>query len=291
VSSAARGDSTCARAYKLICDVLEIVVIDTHCHLTSSTYGARAADIIRDAHGAGVDRMVTVATSPTDSAACVEAAKTHPGVFASVGVHPGEAARWQDQQHVTTSLRALIDEPEVVALGEMGLDLHYDDPPLDLQRPVLDWQLELAAEVPHLPIIIHNREATDQTLEALRAAGLPGERFVFHCFTGDRSELDAILAFGAMVSFTGIVTFSNARDLAEAAMAVPLDRLMVETDAPYLTPEPHRKVRPNEPKYVPHVAAFLAEQFGMDRAEFIAQCDHNAERFFNLPDVAAGAST
>jgi len=257
-------------------------MIDTHCHLTSKKFQGRVSEVVADAGAAGVDRMITVATSPPDSGACVACAHEYEWVYATVGVHPGEAGNWQDTNAVAEPLKQLAADPRVVALGEMGLDLYYDDPPLEQQRPVLDWQLGLAGEFPDLPIIIHNREATKQTLEQLRASGLPGERFVFHCFTGTRAELDDILAFGAMVSFTGIVTFTNARDLAEAARAVPLERLMLETDAPYLTPEPHRKVRPNEPKYVPHTAAFLAELFEMDRAELIAACDANAERFFGL---------
>ncbi|MDP6060162.1 MAG: TatD family hydrolase, partial [Pirellulaceae bacterium] len=159
----------------------------------------------------------------------------------------------------------------------------YPDPPIKDQLRILNWQLEVATDLPEAgPIIIHNRKATDEILDALRRSGIPGHRFVFHCFTGSDSELDAILEFGAMVSFTGIVTFYNARNLAASAARTPASRLMVETDSPYLTPEPHRRVRPNEPRYVPCVARFLAEQRGIDVGAFIQTVDENAARFFNL---------
>jgi TatD DNase family protein len=131
-------------------------------------------------------------------------------------------------------------------------------------------------------IIIHNREATDETVGMIRDSRISGDRFVFHCFTGSTQELDQILNLGAMVSFTGIVTFKTAAPLARDAARVPGDRIMIETDSPYLAPEPHRKVRPNEPKYVADVARFLARARGEDEKAFIARVDANAERFFGL---------
>jgi len=259
-------------------------MIDTHCHLASKAFAGRVDEVVADALAAGVTRMITVGTSPVDSEACVACADRYEQVFATVGVHPGESGKWQDKAAVVEPLRQLAKHPRVVALGEMGLDLYYDDPPLDQQQRVLEWQLDLARELPDLPIVIHNREATQETLAVLRESGISGSRFVFHCFTGSASELDLILELGAMVSFTGIVTFNNARSIAEAATRVPRVRIMVETDAPYLTPEPHRKVRPNEPKYVRHTAAFLAEQFEMSEQDFIELSDANAARFFRLAD-------
>ncbi|MEL7089782.1 MAG: TatD family hydrolase, partial [Planctomycetota bacterium] len=130
--------------------------------------------------------------------------------------------------------------------------------------------------------VIHNREATDDTLAMIADHGVDGARLVFHCFTGSVAEVEEILAIGARVSFTGIVTFGGAKAVAEASDRVPLDRLMIETDSPYLTPAPHRKVRPNEPKFVTHVAAFLAARRGISVAEFVAAVDDNAELFFGI---------
>ncbi len=257
-------------------------MIDTHCHLTFKLLLDDLDAVLTRAHDAGVDRMITVATTPDDARQAAALAGQHDNVYATVGVHPHYAGQWRGRgQDVAAAMRELADDPKVVALGEMGLDRHYDDPPIDDQRRVFALQLETAKALTK-PIIIHNREATDEVLAMIRDAGLPGARFVFHCFTGTQQELDAILELGAMVSFTGIVTFSNARSLARSAAGVPLDRLMIETDSPYLTPEPHRKVRPNQPCYVPCVASFLAQQRGMDESEFIAAVDRNAERFFGL---------
>ena len=257
-------------------------MIDTHCHLTFPELHQRLDEVLAAAAHAGVDRMITIGTTPESSARAAELAGRLDHVFATAGVHPHEAAKHHDRDAVLDPLRELLDRPGVVGLGEMGLDTHYPEPPLEDQRRVLRWQLELAAERPELPVVIHNRKATDDTLAALRDAGLPGERFLFHCFTGTPGEVEAILDFGAWVGFTGIVTFKSARDVAEASDLVPLDRLVIETDAPFLTPEPHRKVRPNEPCYVRHVAAFLAERRGLSLDAFTAAVDANADRLFAL---------
>ncbi len=264
-------------------------MIDTHCHLTYTPLFDQLDDVLQGAEEAGVDRMITVGTTPEDAVKAVGLADRYDHVFATAGLHPHYAEQYQNRDQLVESLRALARHHRVVAVGEMGLDRHYPDPPIELQRNAFQWQLELVHELDNQgvakPIIIHNREATDETLEVLRDSGIPGERFVFHCFTGKADELEKILAFGAMVSFTGIVTFKNARDLGELTKTVPDDRIMVETDSPYLTPEPHRKVRPNQPKFVPHVAAFIAEQRGVTPDEMKQLSDQNAERFFGLSNL------
>ena len=264
-------------------------MIDTHCHLTYDGLFERVDQVLAAARTTGVQAMVCVATSPDDAQRAVALAERCDGVFAAIGLHPCYAQHWPDRAAVVDTLAQLAQHPKVVALGEMGLDRHYPDPPLDVQRPALTWQLELAAALTPtkpLPVIIHNREATADTLAVIRASGIPGERFVFHCFTGNDEELDAVLGLGAMVGFTGIVTFKNARGLAASAARVPLSRLLIETDSPYLTPEPYRKVKTNEPRYVAQVARFLAGQRGMTESAFIAATDANARRFFNLPGVS-----
>ena len=258
-------------------------MIDTHCHLTYPGLTERLDEVIEAAASAGVDRMVSIGTSAEDSRLAAAVAERHPQVWATAGLHPHHAAAMRDAAELQEQLRELLDRPRVVALGEMGLDLHYDDPPLDVQRAAFGAQLELMIERPDLPGVIHNREATEATLAMLKDLGLPGERFLFHCFTGSPGEVDAILATGAMVGFTGITTFRSAANVAEASDRVPLDRLLIETDSPYLTPEPHRKVRPNEPQYVRFVAGFLAERRGMTVDEFTTAVDANAERFYRLP--------
>ena len=286
-------------------------MIDTHCHLTYDGLHERVDRVIADAAEAGVDRMVSVGTSPADARKAIALTKRYDNVYATVGLHPHYAADWSSPTVLTGALRELVSEPKVVALGEMGLDQHYPDPPMAMQRSAFAAQLGLAAELGSgvwglgssqnkadasealsdqtpdpgpqpLPIVIHNREATDDTLVMIADSGLPGERFVFHCFTGSPGEVEQVLAIGAMVSFTGIVTFKNAKGIAEASDLVPLERLMIETDSPYLAPEPYRKVRPNEPRYVVHVAEFLARRRGMSMEAFVQAVDANAERFFGL---------
>ena len=262
-------------------------MIDTHCHLTYDGLHERVDHVIAAASEAGVDRMISVGTTPADAAKARALSQRKSNIYFTAGLHPHYAEGYTDKAALLDALREKLADPKCVAIGEMGLDRHYPDPPFDLQRRVFDWQLELASEkgdksLFSKPIVIHNREATDDTLAMLNASGIDPTRFVFHCFTGSANELDQILAFGSMVSLTGIVTFASAKDLAEATDRIPLDRLMIETDSPYLTPAPHRKVRPNEPRYVADVARFLAGRRGLSLDDFTTAVDANAQRFFRL---------
>ncbi|MEQ9459518.1 MAG: TatD family hydrolase [Phycisphaeraceae bacterium] len=259
-------------------------MIDTHCHLTYDGLAERLDEVLAGAQQDGVDTMISIGTTLTDSASALQVAEHHAHVHATVGVHPHHAAQVGDEQAFLDEFRRLAHRQGVVSLGEMGLDCHYDDPPLTTQERAFALQLGLAAEsgLDKLPIVIHNREATDRTIAMVRESGLDPRRFVFHCFTGTVDELNKVLDLGVYVGFTGIVTFRSAAALAEASDRVPIDRLLVETDSPYLTPEPHRKVRPNEPRYVTHVARFLAKRRKMSFEAFVQQVDDNARRFYRL---------
>lgn len=258
-------------------------MIDTHCHLTYDGLHERVDTVIAAAAEAGVDRMISVGTTPADAQKARSLASRKANIYFTAGLHPHYAEQYTDKAALIDALRDKLADDKCVAIGEMGLDRHYPDPPIESQRRAFDWQLELANEPGfHKPVVIHNREATDDTLAVLNASGIDPARFVFHCFTGGADELDKILAFGAMISFTGIVTFGSAKALAQASDTVPIDRLMIETDSPYLTPEPNRKVRPNEPRYVADVARFLADRRGMSLDAFTARVDANAQRFFKL---------
>jgi TatD DNase family protein len=244
---------------------------DNHCHLDPGPGGAEAA---AEARAAGVARIVTVGTDPAHSAAAVETARALDGVWATAGVHPHEA------RHGVDGIEALLDEPEVVAVGECGLDYHYDHSPRPVQREVFAAQVAMANRR-RLPLVIHTREAWDDTFAVLAAEGVP-ERTVFHCFTGGPDEARRCLDLGAHLSFSGIVTFPSAADLREAAAACPLDRLLVETDSPYLTPVPHRG-RPNRPAYVPLVGAGVAAAKGI-AVEAVAEATwRTASAFYGLP--------
>ncbi|MEM9418998.1 MAG: TatD family hydrolase [Planctomycetota bacterium] len=265
-------------------------MIDTHCHLTYDGLHERVESVIEAAQRNGVDRMITVGTTPNDAAKAAALSERFDNIFFTAGLHPGYSGNVTDHAALKVGLRQLLAHPRVVAVGEMGLDKHYPDPPMSRQRPAFAAQLELMNELAErgnpLPAVIHNRKATDDTLAMIADHAVAGERLVFHCFTGSVQEVEQILAIGAMVSFTGITTFKGAVNVAEASDRVPLDRLMIETDSPYLTPVPYRKVKTNEPKFVRYVAEFLAERRGLPLRDFVSAVDANAERFFGLASVA-----
>lgn len=256
-------------------------MIDTHCHLTYPGLAERVDEVLEAAAGQGVDRMITIGTSLTDSQRAAAAASRYAQVYATAGVHPHHAGEVQDIDALLIGLRDLLNLDRIVGLGEMGIDLHYDEPSLATQKRVFEAQLSLMQDYDG-PAVIHNRKATQQTLGVLQATGLPGSRFLFHCFTGNEDEVQQILDVGAMVGFTGIVTFKNAQEVAAASDLVPLNRLFIETDSPYLTPAPYRKIKTNEPRYVRQVAEFFAARRGMPLGDFVDQVDANAQRFFGL---------
>jgi TatD DNase family protein len=260
-------------------------MIDTHCHLTFPEFAGRTAAILADARAVGVRGAITIATTSADCLRALELARSHDHLWCSAGVHPlhsDEPINWND-------VRTAASHPKCVAWGELGLDNHYDRPPRQLQDRILAEQLAFiercAAEGIRKPIVVHCREAFDDLLAVFRTLKSPAfepHRFVFHCFTGTADDARKILDFGSHISFTGVVTFANAREVAEAAKLVPDDRIMVETDSPFLSPEPVRKVRPNEPRYVVHIANRIAHLRGVDPAAFEQQLDANAERFFGF---------
>ncbi|MDP7008883.1 MAG: TatD family hydrolase [Phycisphaerales bacterium] len=255
-------------------------MIDTHCHLTSKQLRSKQKEIIENAEDAGVRYLITVATDAEDSLEARDLAEADPRVFCSAGIHPLYADcdwNWDLVLEASKSSRC-------VAWGELGLDLHYDNPPLKVQQKLLEEHLALIEDRKGdmRPIIVHCRRAVDALLPRFAASSIHPERFVFHCFTETVDDARQIIDFGAMISFTGVVTFPNATEVAAAARYVPADRIMVETDAPYLTPEPVRKIRPNEPQYVRHTADYIANVRGIDVVDFEKLLDHNATQFFNL---------
>ena len=259
-------------------------MIDTHCHLTFPEYAGRVGGVLDDARAAGVLGAITISTTTADAVRTVSLARQHANLWASAGVHPLYADRPADWGE----MREAGLDPKCVAWGELGLDRHHRTPPLDVQRPLLEEQLAHLArwrrEDPRLdkPVVIHCREAFDELIPVLAASGLPAERIVFHCFTAGPREMRMLLDFGASVSFTGVVTYRNARETHEAACLAPPERVMVETDAPFLTPEPHRTVRPNEPRFVVHVADALAALWKRPQEDVREQMFKNAKDFFRL---------
>jgi TatD DNase family protein len=224
-------------------------LIDSHCHLYD-TRGVPVDDVIATARTAGVTTMITVGCDAATTAAGIDVASRFDDVYATAGLHPHDAVNGVD------TIIEFLDDPKVIAVGEAGLDYFYDRSPRDVQRAVFAAQIQLAHER-HLPLIIHARDAWDDTFDVLQAEGTP-ERTIFHCFTGGPVEAKRGLDLGAFLSFSGIVTFRTADELQAAAVLCPLDRLLVETDSPYLAPVPFRG-KTNQPAYVHHVAQFVAD--------------------------------
>jgi len=224
-------------------------LIDSHCHLYD-TRGAGLGDVLAAARAAGIVQMVNVGCNAATTASAIEIADAHDGVYATAGLHPHDATDGIE------SILAFVDLPSVIAIGEAGLDYFYEHSPRAAQREVFAAQIHLAHER-DLPLVIHTRDAWDDTFDVLAAEGTP-TRTIFHCFSGGPAEATRCLDLGAFLSFSGIVTFKTAADLQAAAVMCPAERLLVETDSPYLAPNPHRG-RPNQPAFVTHVAQFIAD--------------------------------
>ncbi len=265
--------------------------IDTHCHLSlgddhpadpdapdrdgagDGDLVAAATSIIDAARAAGVQRLVTIGTDATSSASGTAVAAAHDDVWATVGLHPHDASQGID------GLEALLDAPAVVAVGECGLDYHYEHSPRVAQREAFAAQIELA--IRHdLALVVHTREAWDDTFAIFDAEGVP-DRTIIHCFTGGPDEARACLDRGTYLSFSGIATFRNAPEVREAAALCPVDRLLVETDSPFLAPVPYRG-RPNRPEWVPVVGAAVADVRGETPAAVAGAVWKNAETVFAL---------
>lgn len=258
-------------------------MIDTHCHLTYPEFADRIPEVLARAHEAGVKGMITISTHSADADMANALAASHEHIWCTAGVHPLNA-------HLTPHrwdwLAELGAHPKCVAWGELGLDNHYEHPAPAIQHRALDEQLAMIVEARgrglKLPLVLHCRDAFDDLLPVLAASGLDPQRMVFHCFTGTEDEARRVLDFGAWISFTGIVTYRNAPSVREAAKLTPIDRIMVETDAPYLSPEPHRTKRPCEPWMSSVTASFIADLRGMARQEFEQAINRNTEAFFGV---------
>lgn len=273
-------------------------MIDTHCHLTFPEFrdpdrcipgGIEAALSLAATHG--VTGCITISTTLPDARCALNIARQHERVWCSAGVHP----LYADQgPHDWSVAREVGEDPKCVAWGELGLDRHYSEPDFDLQKRVLEEQLSFIRSERERgiqkPIILHCREAFAELIPILAASGLPPDRMVFHCFTGDERDMRALLDFGAYVSFTGVITYKNADAVRAAARLAPTDRVMVETDAPFLSPDPHRSTRPCQPWMVSVTLAALAKAQGRAFDEMHEIVNSNTYRFFGIKDNPESAS-
>ncbi|HSL21569.1 MAG TPA: TatD family hydrolase [Vicinamibacterales bacterium] len=258
-------------------------LVDSHCHLADEVYATDLADVVERARAAGLTYALTIlaAGHAKEAAQAERLAALWPDLRFSVGVHPHQAAEFAGRSgDIPTVLEAAFAAlPGVRSVGEIGLDYHYDFSPRDVQQQVFRAQVAFARERA-LPIVIHTREATEDTFTILREAGKGEVRGVFHCFTGDEAMARRALEVGFHLSFAGIVTFPKAHELRAIARWVPHDRLLIETDSPYLAPVPHRGKR-NEPAWVGRVAETVAQQRGLEPRDVAALTRENFVRLFH----------
>lgn len=254
------------------------MLIDTHAHLNAIQYQEDLEEVIERAQSEGVEIIVVVGFDRETITRAIELADTYEFIYATVGWHPVDAIDMTDED--LKWIEELCSHPKVVALGEMGLDYYWDKSPKDIQKEVFRKQIALAKKV-KLPIIIHNREATADIIEILEEENASEVGGIMHCFTGSVEVAKQCMDMNFYISFGGPVTFKNAKKPKEVAAEIPLDRLLIETDCPYLTPHPFRGKR-NEPSYVKYVAEQIAELKGVTFEEIAQKTSDNAKRFFGI---------
>lgn len=256
--------------------------IDSHAHIDGPQFDADRDEVIARARAAGVTVILNVGTGDPHSGAlerAVDLGQQHDLLYTAIGTHPHDARLYDDQAE--EKIKTLVKSERVLAWGEIGLDFHYDHSPREVQTAVFKRQLRAACEC-DLPVVIHTREAESETVEILKSDyGEAKRRGIFHCFSGSRELAQQAIELGFMISFSGIVTFRKADELRAVARAVPLERLLIETDCPYLTPVPYRGNR-NEPAYVVEVARCLAEIHEMDVESMARITSQNFRHFFGL---------
>lgn len=258
------------------------MLIDTHLHLDFPQYDEDRDEVVARAVAEGVGQMITIGTTLETCRRAVALAEQYAAVWAAVGIHPNDATEWGAKAEA--ALRGWASHPKVVAIGEIGLDDYWKKVPMDVQQRAFDEQLALAADL-RLPVIIHDRDAHESVLETLRrwvpTLDADAPRGVLHFFSGDVAMAHEALALGFYLGTDGPVTYKSARAMQEVVAAIPLDRLLVETDAPFLAPHPHRGER-NEPAFVRHVAAQVAHLHGVTPEEVAVQTTQNARHLFRL---------
>ena len=259
------------------------MLFDTHTHLDQSEFDENRSEVIERAKAAGVTQLIAVGCTADDSRKCVQLASEYDGVYAAVGIQPNYVAEskpgdWEE-------IERLANEPGVVAIGETGLDRYWDYTPFDQQQEYFDRHMRLAEQL-GLPFVVHMRDCDDDIMQELRGAAQRGPlKGVMHSFTGDAAMAAECVKLGMHISFAGMLTFKKSQDLRDCAATIPDDRLLIETDSPYLSPEPVRGKRPNEPAHVRHTADCLAKVRGVSLEELASLTTSNARKLFGLSEA------
>ena len=253
--------------------------IDSHAHLDHLDFKDATEEVLARARESGVSQIITVASTLQSTRACLALAREHPGLFATAGIHPHDAAdaRPGDME----SVEELVSSPAVVAVGETGLDYHYDLSPRPQQRDLMARHVEVSGRLDK-PLVIHVREAHDDAVAILKETHCQPLKGVIHCFTGDLPQARQYIELGLYISFSGIVTFPKSKEIQEVAAWAPADRILVETDSPYLAPVPFRGKR-NEPSFVVHTGAFVARLRELEVGELARITSKNTRALFGLP--------
>lgn len=256
-------------------------LIDTHAHLTYEGLAERVDEVLARSRAAGVTRWITVGTKMDDNLKTLELIGKHRNMYGAMGYHPHEA------DAITAADMALLGQQahhaKVVAIGETGLDYHYMHSSADNQQRIFRAHLDVAVDL-QKPVVIHTREAFDETMDILDDYAGNLKAVVIHCYGGDAAQTQRVLASGYYVSFTGTVTFPRSEALREVARTIPLERVMIETDCPFISPHPKRNTKPNEPSLLIHTAQCLADVYGMEIEEFAQKVSKTSESFFNFPE-------
>ncbi|MBE0536906.1 MAG: TatD family hydrolase [Phycisphaerae bacterium] len=255
-------------------------LIDTHAHLTFDELAADLPAVLQRSSEAGVTQWITIGTDPENNRKAAALAQRHENMFAAVGFHPHYAKDITEAD--IQAMRQLAREEKVVAIGEVGLDFHYNFSEQDAQSRIFREQLTLAADL-GLPVVVHCRNAFDEVVAILDAFAGALRHVVFHCYSGTAEQVRMLLDRGWYISFTGIVTFKKSDEARAAALQTPLERMMIETDCPYISPEPVRNTRPCEPAMLIHTARKIAELHNMALADFAEAVTRTSRAFFNLP--------
>lgn len=255
-------------------------LFDTHAHLSYDDLASQIDAVLGRAAAAGVEKILAVGTSIESSEKCIALAEKYPSVYASVGIHPNDCA---DSTAVDfKKIAGLAEHQRVIAIGETGLDCYWKDAPLEKQREFFRLHIDLSCKLSK-PFIVHMRDSEAPIREEIALANREGPLLgIMHSFTGDLALAEFCMAAGLYISFAGMATFKNAADIREVASKIPADRILVETDSPFLTPHPHRGVKPNEPAMVVHTATSLAAARGVSLEDFASQTTANAKRLFRL---------
>ena len=255
-------------------------LFDTHAHLDDDQLAPILADVLADAQTNGLAGITAIGTTVPTSRRCLELAKEHDMVFAAVGIHPNKCADASLEDW--DQIKSLVGQPEVVAIGETGLDRHWDYCPFDIQETWFARHIELSFET-QKPLVIHMRDCEADILRMLGQHKRDGKILgIMHSFAGSWKTAQACLDLGMYISFAGMVTFKKSNELREIAKRIPEDRILIETDSPYLSPHPHRSVRPNQPSMVQHTASCIAEVRGASAEQFGELTTNNARRLFGI---------